>query len=92
MEHYIYKRWLLLDLRKEKFRTDTVIQYKTGYSLSRYEGRETKQKPLYYVFVSVYLVSLAAALCVEVSKVYVNLCTIMVIELIVFSRNKAIIQ
>ena len=42
-----------------------------NHSLSRYDGLETKQKSLCYVFVGV----------------YVNLCTVMVIELIVFSYN-----
>ena len=42
------------------------------YSLSRYDSLQTKQKSLYYVFVGV----------------YVNLCTVTVIELIVFSYNE----
>jgi hypothetical protein len=43
----------------------------TMHSLLRYGGLETKQESLYYVFV----------------RVYVNLCTVTVIELIVFSYN-----
>jgi hypothetical protein len=39
-------------------------------------GLETKHKSLYYVFVGV----------------YVNLCTVAVIELIVFSYNEGIVQ
>ena len=46
------------------------------HSPSRYRGRKTKQKPLCYLFV----------------RVYANLCTVTVIELIVFSHNKTIIQ
>jgi hypothetical protein len=41
-----------------------------------YEGLKTKQKALYYVFV----------------WVYVNLCTVKVIELNVFLYNEAIVQ
>jgi hypothetical protein len=42
----------------------------------RYDGVETKQRSLCYVFVGV----------------YVNLCTVAVIELIVFSYNEVIVQ
>jgi hypothetical protein len=46
------------------------ILYWVLHSLSRYDGLETEQKPLHYVFVDL---------------VDVNLCTVTVIELIVFS-------
>jgi hypothetical protein len=48
----------------------------TIYSLSRYDGLETEHKSLYYVFV----------------WVDVNLCTVTVIELIVFSYNEVTVQ
>jgi hypothetical protein len=47
-----------------------------NHCLSRYDGLETKQKCLLYVIV----------------WVDVNLCTVTVIELIVFSYNEVIVQ
>ena len=49
----------------------TLYLFVINHSLSRYNGLETKQKSLCYVFVSV----------------HVELCTVTVIELIVFSYN-----
>ena len=48
----------------------------SSYVIQRYDGLETKQKSMYDVFVCV----------------YVNLCTVKVIELIVFWYNEVTVQ
>ena len=48
-----------------------------SHSISRYHGQGTKQKPLHVLFLFEFMLNCAA---------------VMVIELIVFSHNKAIIQ